>query len=401
MKAKDLLDMMGEIDAGFIEDAAGSAEGNSLMKRIARYGAIAAAIGVVSFSAYAIYGVVRDGILANQPVTPGYSSAADSGEAAATLLPREPQSETETTYPTLPTDLYVIETLESTTTTTTEKVLPFPADAERPDASLEQEIGDRFLVNDLSRSGIIAMTVLKADAYDSLEAAGLTEDDLIKSYREGYSITQCHASSGHGNNKEECSFAYLYKSMYFHDFNYEEVKTDPENYRFILLKLKVENLNAVSGLPDFWNQCRFSTDPEKQSVEDGFDPFTDDYIVDPEFARDSDFNITGMSFCFHTDIERNYGAMPRSPLAYFSLSGQEYSDAFRSEWFRLEPGTAITFEVGAFLPKIYTEAFKEEFVPDNWEPDIRIGEDMLQRYYFGAGSISRPHVDLHFDEPES
>ncbi|MBQ9907009.1 MAG: hypothetical protein IJM46_09590 [Oscillospiraceae bacterium] len=402
MKAKDLLDIMGEIDAGLIEDAAGTAENSTpVISRLSRYGAVAAAIGIVSISVYAIYSVVRDGIVQTQAPQSGYTSSADSGETGITS---GTQSGTATTQRTLPTDLYVIETLESTTTTTTEKTLPFPADEEMPDASLEQEIGDRFLVNDLSQSGVIAMTVQKAEAFDSLEAAGLTENDLMQSYREGYSISQVHASSGHGKNKEECTYAEYCKderAFGLSMIKYADVLANPENFRFIRLTLKIENINAISGLPSFWNQCRFSVNPEKTSLADGFNPFTDDYTVDPNFARDSDFDITKMYFTLHMDFERSYSNCIRSPIAYSSLSGQAYDDIYRMEWFSLEPGTAITAEIGTFVPKTYTEELDDAFVPDNWDANIPFGEDLLQRWYFGVGGISRPHVDLHFDNPEN
>ena len=402
MKAKDLLDIMGEIDAGLIEDAAGTAENSTpVISRLSRYGAVAAAIGIVSISVYAIYSVVRDGIVQTQAPQSGYTSSADSGETGITS---GTQSGTATTQRTLPTDLYVIETLESTTTTTTEKTLPFPADEEMPDASLEQEIGDRFLVNDLSQSGVIAMTVQKAEAFDSLEAAGLTENDLMQSYREGYSISQVHASSGHGKNKEECTYAEYCKderAFGLSMIKYADVLANPENFRFIRLTLKIENINAISGLPSFWNQCRISIDPEKTSLADGFNPFEGDYTVDPDFARDTDFDITKMYFTLHMDFERSYSNCIRSPIAYSSLSGQAYDDIYRMEWFSLEPGTAITTEIGTFVPKIYTEELDDAFVPDNWDSNIPFGEDLLQRWYFGAGSISRPHVDLHFDNPEN
>lgn len=410
MKAKDLLDIMGEIDAGFIADAAGSGEGSPFIRRITRYGAVAAAIGIVSFSVYAICGVIRDGVLQNQPDAPGYSSAADSGSAAATLAPQDPQRETETTCKTLPTDLFVLETLPVTTTVTTEKSLPFPADQEMPDNSLEQEIGDRFRLNNntIVRSGVMAVSVLKAECFDTLEEAGLTDDDLIRSYRENWYMSSGNISRKISNEEEECW--YTRKEKRWNEWNsYPVVQAHPEDYRFVLLTVKAENLNAVSGLL-WWNDCRMPADLSRYEPfdrrndreDDWFNPFGDDFIMDPNFARDYDFDFTlNTSFSIHKADERQgrfYYAYP----AYFSLSGQEYDDDCRSEWFYLEPGNAVTFKLGAFMPRTLTaemlmnDDFRDE---SKWDPKYpRLGEDLKEYYYFGSGGISFPHVNLHFSE---
>ena len=411
MNSRYLLDLMGEIDARMIEDAAGTAGGsNPVITRLSRYGVIAAAIGIVSLSAFAIYGVVRDGIMQqNQPAAPGFSGSGDSGSLAATLMPWESTEKTESTARTLPTDLYVIETLESTTTTTTEKALPFPAGAEMPDASLEQEIGDRFLVNNdlIVQSGVLALTVQKAQCFDTLAEAGLKEEDLGRLFRE-----DCCILSGHASSDEE---KYTYADVeYMHDWDeerkYSTVKANLADYRFVLLDVKVENINAISYLPSFWNDCRMPVDPSHRygadlsDEADWFDPFREDYVIDPGFARDYDFSLMSMSFRIHNANERKGGAAYFAQPAYFSLSGQEYDDDFRSEWFYLKPGKALTCQIGAFLPK----TMKPEFVTKQYEGETEwgpeypaIGGDLRDYYYFGSGGISRPHVDLHFDETDS
>ena len=411
MNSKYLLDLMGEIDARMIEDAAGGSGGsNPVITRLSRYGVVAAAIGIVSFSAFAIYGVVRDGIMQQQPQQPAYSSILDSGDFAASLIPHETQANTEavSTDRTLPTDLYVIETLESTTTTTTEKALPFPADAEMPDASLEQEIGDRFLINDrqIVQSGVLALTVQKAQCFDTLEEAGLKEENLGRLFRE-----DCYIVCGHGSyDKEKYTSADV---EYMHDWDeerkYSTVKANPADYRFVLLDVKVENINAISYLPSFWNDCRMPVDPshrygaDRSDEADWFDPFRDDYVIDSGFARDYDFCLMPMLFMIHNANERKAGASFIAQPAYFSLSGQEYDDDFRSEWFYLEPGSALNCQIGAFLPKTMKPELMNELYQDagetEWGPEYpAIGDDLRDYYYFGSGGISRPHVDLHFDD---
>ena len=126
-------------------------------------------------------------------------------------------------------------------------------------------------------------------------------------------------------------------------------------------------------------------------------------MTDSGFARDYDFSVMTMAFNIHTSGERTSNIFSAWP-AYFSLSGQEYDDDFRSEWFYLEPGQALNCQIGAFLPK----TLKTEFILDSyrgeteWGPDYpAIGDDLKNYYYFGSGGISRPHVDLHFEETES
>lgn len=407
MKAKDLLDIMGEIDAGLIEDAAGTAENSTpVISRLSRYGAVAAAIGIVSISVYAIYSVVRDGIVQTQAPQSGYTSSADSGETGITS---GTQSGTATTQRTLPTDLYVIETLESTTTTTTEKTLPFPADEEMPDASLEQEIGDRFLVNNqqIVQNGVLALTVQKAQCFDTLEESGLTEDDLGRLFRE-----DCYVSSGHGSY-DDAKFTYAsveYLKEWDADKRYSSIKANPADYRFVLLDIKVENINAISHLPGFWNDCLMPADSSHRygtdygDWVDCFEPFMEGSVTDPNFARDYDFDLTPLYFQIHTVNERKGGAAFFAQPAYFSLSGQEYDDDFRSEWFYLEPGQALTCKIGAFLPRTMKPEFMSQYSSDEteWGPEYpAIGDDLKDYYYFGSGGIARPHVDLHFDNPEN
>ena len=275
-----------------------------------------------------------------------------------------------------------------------------------PDASLEQEIGDRFRINDnrIAQSGVIAVSVLKAECFDTLEEAGLTDDDLIRSYRENW-----YMSSGNISNGEEQCW-YTRKEKRWNKWNtYPVVQAHPEDYRFVLLTVKAENLNAVSGLL-WWNDCRIPADLSRYEPfdlrndreDDRFNPFGDDFVKDPHFARDYDFDFTlTTSFSIHKADERVglfYFALP----SYFSLSGQEYDDDCRSEWFYLEPGNAVTFRLGAFMPKTLTaemlmnDDFRDE---SKWDPKYpRLGEDLKEYYFFGSGGISFPHVNLHFSE---
>lgn len=410
MKTTDLLDIMGEIDANYIEDAAGSAgEHKPVMKQpLSRYGAIAAAIAILSISVYTISGVVRDGIMQTQPPQTGYTSTAGSTVPAVTS---DTQSDTEAAPHTLPTDLFVIETLESTTATTeTEKSLPFPANAEKPDASLEQKIGDRFLVNagsQIVESGVFAMTVQKAECFDTLEESGLSEDDLLRSFREGYAVSGGRGIFTDTDDKEEFAYAKLvpawqeYQSLAY-------IEEHAAEWRFVLLTINVENLNAVSYLPYFWNECRMPADPFRYfpntGEDDIFDPFGDDAVIDPAFARDYDFSLMPMRFNIHKADERSGTARFFTQMAYCNLAGTEYNDVFRSDWFHLEPLTAKVIQIGAFLPKTLTPELMSYHYQDESEWDEkypRYGEDLKNYYFFGVGTISKPHVDLRFDDPES
>lgn len=404
MKSQDLLDLMGEIDAHLIEDAAETAGGSLLPKRIARYGAVAAAVGIVCFSTYAIYGVVRDGIRQEQQPQSGHT---DSAGTDTGFSPQESDTHTDTvpatTKNTLPTDLYVIETCGSTTVTTTvttEYTLPVPADMEMPDASLEQEIGDRFRPsNDLfARSGALAFTVQKAECFDTLEEAGLTEDDLCLLFRKDCCVS--HGSISNGD--EQLNDASIH--LTFDDrYKYSYIKAHSDAYRFITLDVRIENVNALSNLPDFYNDCRMPLNPfDHLEIDRWFDAFMDPCFTDANFARDYDFNSSNMIFSIHTANERTAPSI-NMPPAYFSLSGQAYDrdDAFRSDWFYLEPGCAVDCRIGAFMPKTLTTdmMFGDYQSETEWGEEYpAIGDDLKDYYFFGSGGISRPHVDLHFDE---
>ena len=407
MKSQDLLDLMGEIDAHLIEDAAETAGISSLLpKRFARYGAVAAAVGIVCFSVYAIYGVVRDGIRQEQQPQSGYTSSADTGESDAgqtAVSSGTTVSASESAKNTLPTDLYVIETCGSTTVTTTvttEYTLPIPADMEMPDASLEQEIGDRFrLSNDLfARSGALAITIQKAECFDTLEEAGLTEDDLCLLFRKDCCVS--HGSISNGD--EQLNDASIH--LTFDDrYKYSYIKAHSDAYRFITLDVRIENVNALSNLPDFYNDCRMPLNPfDHLEIDRPFDAFMDPCFTDANFARDYDFNSSNMIFSIHTANERIAPSINMHP-AYFSLSGQAYDrdDAFRSDWFYLEPGCAVDCRIGAFMPKTLTTdmMFGNYQSETEWGEEYpAIGDDLKDYYFFGSGGISRPHVDLHFDD---
>ena len=78
MKHEDLLEVMGEIDPQYIEDAVrGSRSPKLLLRRLSPYAGGAAAVLILGFSAFVIYGVIRDGIAQQNPPA-GYTETAAS-----------------------------------------------------------------------------------------------------------------------------------------------------------------------------------------------------------------------------------------------------------------------------------------------------------------------------------
>ena len=78
MKHEDLLEVMGEIDPQYIEDAVrGSHSPKLLLRRLSPYAGGAAAVLILGFSAFVIYGVIRDGIAQQNPPA-GYTETAAS-----------------------------------------------------------------------------------------------------------------------------------------------------------------------------------------------------------------------------------------------------------------------------------------------------------------------------------
>ena len=379
MKNTDLLDVIGEVDAVFYEDMAENLSGRKhhIKRFVSRFGAAAAVIAAVSVTAVMFTSIFRDGIVqSQQPASSGTTQTASGEETAASQ-----QSESEKPVETLRTDLFeIVETTTVTTTTeppvtTTELIIPFPADMEMPDNNLRQEVGSRFLVNSMGKSGILAMTLNDVQLYDSLADAGLTFDDLTESYRE----THAKAKDFFDGKTQSVSVD-TENAAVMYMFDRESGEEDPENWCFVKGTLTVENINAVSGL----SGMRGLTNPDGSPAE--FDDF--------------DFHVTYYGFGVLPSTEpaesngKSYFGLTafQSGLAYNQSEGMFYQDICRRSYIHLEPGEAITYEVGAFLPKVYTGSFREHYPFLQYED----GTELKSHYMFG-GSLSRPFVELHFE----
>lgn len=378
MKRSEMLDLMGEIDEAYIEDAARHLENSPrrILQQWARPAGAAAVAGIMGFSIFLIYGVIRDGIAQQNP--DGYSNST----AYAPL--------TEITEATLPPDIY--EVLPDTTvssaaettvteTTATETAAPTgnpPEDSvsyEMPCGDLVQEVGSRFTVNWLAQSGMLAMTVERVQCYDTLEDAGLTYDDMSLQFRDAY----IDLLSNPEGNEDEYDEPYSGSNAIA-----EQLQAIYEDYRFVKATVKIENLNAVSWTRSYNNI----------TLPDG--------TIDANFATDYDFEIRSMYFGVigNPDYPREKAATEcwKTNVQYFSLSGQTYpkDDSIRSEWLYLPPGESVTCEVGAFLPRTYgTYSIRLLYGSDLHYDD---GEDLLPYYYFGSYSMANPHIMLGLAE---
>lgn len=366
MDAHNLLDLMGEIDSAYIEDAANHLENSPrrFWQTLARPAAAAAIIGVIGFGAFTVAGVIRDGTALQNPPA-GYTETAYSGTE-----PAETSANAATAVPpeTLPTDLFVEMTDTTATTTVTTTVtepavtLTLPADSELPDASIKQEVNSRFLINWMSESGALAATVKEAHLYDNFEEAGLTFDDLRQSFRENYSFALNYDDSG-----------MHYQA--FPDSRAEKVNQAMQDYNFIKITLTLENLNAVSNLYALNNIL----------LPDG--------SIRGDFAQTDDFSASGFNFfvSYNPESEPNSGrSFVLQPAAYFSLEGQLYDDDARRSMFRLPQGESITFELGGFLPKTADETTSHSLGYES-------GTNLAPYYCFG-GMMARPYVEFHFTE---
>lgn len=380
MKSMDMLDLIGEVDEAYYEDMAHSISGRKRnIRRIAvRCGAAAAVIAVVSVTAVMFASIFREGIV-QQPAV-GSTSQTQTASAETSASESEPEKPRET----LPTDLFeVVQTTAVTTTeepevtTTTALILPFPADAEMPDASLHQKVGNRFLVNSLSQSGVLAVTLTDVQLYESLDEADLTFDDLTASFREeNQNLRDFYDGKTNSDDWsiQNGALGYMYLET--------EGDSIQQNWRFIKATITVENLNAVSWLG---NQ-------NGQIMPDGSVCSFDLY----------DFDTASLSFGVLTDCnalrEKNpndsfFPSVMNCGNQYNSAEGRFYDDELRRSFIHVEPGEAITFEIGAFLPRIYTEKLESQAMLG-----YEIGTDLKPYYMFGTGGISKPYVELDFDE---
>lgn len=366
MKQNDLLEIMGEIDPQFIEDAArGSRSPKLLLRRFSGYAGAAAAVLILGFSAFVIYGVIRDGI-AQQNQQPGYTG--HTASLSGTDITETENASVTTTQPAaLPSDEFVEVTAPAQTTavtTTTALILTVPADMEMPDASLDQEIGDRISVNWLSKSGVLAMTVEDAAYYESFEDAGLKFEDLMEGFRteQYYSIVNTRDENG---NKEER----LMENKLFED-EIRKIKDTLHDRYFVKVRVKIENVNAVSLLSEM-NGIRMPDD-----------------MVDINYARDYDFDSMGLRF-FTKSPDEEYNLHIYELPAYFSAECEAYpGDESRGGWFYLPPGESTTFEIGAFVLR------QGEMSPRR--PGLERKEtDVLPYCCFGC-TAALPYVNLHF-----
>ena len=379
MKNTDLLDVIGDVDAAFYDDMAQNLSGRKhpIRQFVSKFGAAAAVIAAVSVTALMFTSIFRDGIMQTQQPASSGTAQSDSDETAVTVQ----SAESKQPLATLRTDLFeVVQTTTVTTTseptvTTTELIIPFPADMEMPDNDLKQSVGSRFLVNSLSKSGMLAMTLNDVQLYDSLEEAGLTLDDLTESYREALEAGRAYHEGKSGSFQVDTANA---SALYLFDpISGEE---DTQNMCFIKGTLPVESIYEVYGMLGV----------SGLTLPDG----------SPVTFTDVDFGITSYGFGVlpseepaKSNGESYFGQSPRLlGMAYNQSEGMSYQDSYRRNYIHLEPGEAITFEVGTFLPKAYTTNQQMQFPYLQYEE----GTDLKSHYMFGY-QLSRPFVALSFE----
>lgn len=374
MKHEDLLEVMGEIDPQYIEDAVrGSRSPKLLLRRLSPYAGGAAAVLILGFSAFVIYGVIRDGIAQQNPPA-GYTETAAS--LSGTELTQSAGTETGTAAVTtappaeLPSDEFIEMTVTEPPVTTTARVtLPVPANMEMPDAALNQSIGDRMSVNWLSESGVLAATVEDAQYYESYEDAGLEFSDLTEQFQRD----QIYALRT-GQD------LYYYEHADINDtVQKEDIPLIQERLRdqyFVKIRVKLENINAISYLPQFNGRYPLGN-------------------PDDSYARDYDFDIMQGFWFFAYSPDDSYNLFVQINPQYFSAEGEEYPESSNEKrgWIYLPPGESKTFELGAFVPRRVT------LHPHTWQYDEKEAE-ALPYYCFGSASRnSKAFVHLGFGEP--
>ena len=373
MKHEDLLEIMGEIDPQYIEDAVrGSRSPKLLLRRLSPYAGGAAAVLILGFSAFVIYGVIRDGIAQQNPPA-GYTETAAS--LSGTDLTQSSGTETGTAAVTtappaeLPSDECIEMTVTEPPVSTTEKVtLPVPANMEMPDAALNQSIGDRMSVNWLSESGVLAATIEDEQYYESYEDAGLEFSDLTEQFQ----MDQIYALRT-GQD------LHYYEHADINDTVQEEdiplIQERLRDHYFVKIRVKLENINAISYLSQY--NGRYPLDHP-----------------DDSYARDYDFEIMQGFRFFAYSPDDSYNLFVTDCPQYFSAEGEEYPESSNEKrgWIYLPPGESKTFELGAFVPRRVT------LIPRSVPFDEKEVE-ALPYYCFGSGNHSRAFVHLGFGEP--
>ena len=373
MKHEDLLEVMGEIDPQYIEDAVrGSRSPKLLLRRLSPYAGGAAAVLILGFSAFVIYGVIRDGIAQQNPPA-GYTETAAS--LSGTELTQSAGTETGTAAVTtappaeLPSDEFIEMTVTEPPVTTTEKVtLPVPANMEMPDAALNQSIGDRMSVNWLSESGVLAATVEDAQYYESYEDAGLEFSDLTEQFQ----MDQIYALRT-GQDLHYDEHADINDTVQEDDIPL--IQEHLRDHYFVKIRVKLENINAISYLSQY--NGRYPLDHP-----------------DDSYARDYDFEIMQGFRFFAYSPDDSYNLFVQINPQYFSAEGEEYPESSNEKrgWIYLPPGESKTFELGAFVPRRVT------LIPRSVPFDEKEVE-ALPYYCFGSGDHSRAFVHLGFGEP--
>ncbi len=365
MKHDDLLEIMGEIDPQFIEDAVrGSRSPKLLLRRLSPYAGGAAAVLILGFSAFVIYGVIRDGIAQQNPPA-GYTETAASlpGTDLTQISGSETATASVTTAPRaeLPSDEFVeVIVTEPPVTTTAMATLPVPADMEMPDAALNQRVGDRMSVNWLSASGVLAVTIEDAQYYASYEEAGLVFSDFTEQFQE----------------EQFYALGYKQDAVSSYTVQADDVRKIQELLRdqyFVKVRVKLENINAISSLTQF----------------NGIYPIDH---PDDSYARDYDFDIKQFCFFAYSSDDDCQLVCQRWPM-YFSAEGEAYPESRdqKRDWIYLPPGESKTIELGVFLPQ---HLARKEGTSLYAEQEVAA----LPYYCFGCGNISRPFVRLDLAE---
>lgn len=383
MKHTDLLEAMGEIDSRYIEDAAAGFGGRTqrLLHTVMRPAAAVAAFAILSFTAYTVCSVVRDGI--SQNTQSGYGeTSADASPPVSEITEQTSGMQTEITAQmseTVQTETVPAETktpieeqisIQTSPPDLSEYVKDLPEMPAVPEYDHHPKTEQTFRTNGICASGNVLITVGAPEIYDNMNDAGLTLADMTPEYQD---ISAKHPDS---NNPS------------FDSVSGEIIAADPvfcAQYCFVKTAVTIQNIDGIS------NRTLYNPDPESGR----------NLGYPPNFAGDYDFNASQMHFGFIPNADNltaeTTNLSHQVKPCYFSLTGvferptNEGTLWVDGQWFHLEPQQEITFEIGAFLPKTATE-----MIAHFW--GIPEGESILPYYAFFTGEgRERPYVEFHLE----
>jgi len=209
---------------------------------------------------------------------------------------------------------------DNSTATATNITTTTLATAPLPEINLTPELAERFYPGKMA-DGVLYVTVESAAYYHNIHDAGVAFEDLWTEMQ--------HQQLSQEEDPN-------YGGVLYVDRETGAVLSDANGAEqvFVVAQLTVENVNAENGLlylNDVW--------------KDLYGEETDCTIQ----AYDFDAHGFGIDIKKEEGFKSEYTGYNTWP-AYFSRKNELYDDAQRENYYRLEPGETISFEIGQFLP---------------------------------------------------